>query len=100
MMDYALKQVKRTDDFERLYIYNDATVYKFCYPVSDYMDMSGRKMPESKRPAIAIYHGRLTLAQAIDGLIEAAGDCADNCDLAYYRIAIELLADPTTLRKS
>ena len=97
---YALTAVYRHNDMlTDVYVFADGTSYCFYHQYSDYMDMSGKTIPENKRPALAIYNNYLNLTQAIDRLILYTQ--YDNQEgMTYYRIAIELLADPSTLKKS
>ena len=97
---YALTSVYRHNDMlTDVYVFVDGTSYCFYHQYGDYMDMSGKTMPENKRPALAIYNNNLNLAQAIDRLILYTQDDYQE-GMTYCRIAIELLADPSTLKKS
>ena len=97
---YALTSVYRHNDMlTDVYVFADGTSYYLYHPYGDYMDMAGKSIPENKRPALAIYNNNLNLAQAIGSLIlHTQND--DQESMTYYRIAIELLADPSTLKKS
>ena len=97
---YALTAVYRHNDIlTDVYVFADGTSYCLYHPCGDYMDMSGKTMPENKRPALAIYNNNLNLTQAIAHLILYT-QYDDQESMTYYRIAIELLADPSTLKKS
>ena len=97
---YALTSVYRHNDMlTDVYVFTDGTCYCLYHPYGDYMDMSGNTIPENKRPALAIYNNNLNLTQAIAHLILYT-QYDDQESMTYYRIAIELLADPSTLKKS